>query len=304
MRPPIDVPMRALSVLATLLCAPTASGQTNLVRDTVIVAGVTREYFVFAAKADTTRPSALLIVLHGGRGSARGAAERFGFNEVAGSAGAIVVYPEGLDHQWNDGRDYFRGADDVAFIQAMLAALQRRMRIDRRRLFVAGHSNGGIFANTLACRLPGVFAAIGTVGGEMAANDVPRCTAAHPISVVAIHGTLDPLVPYGGGGIHGEVIAATKSATFWRTVDGCAPEPTQTTIPRLAPTDTTRAMRMEFVGCRGGRGVVLYIIQGGGHGWPGRPDPLPESIVGPRSNAVDATALIWDFLAAHPAPGG
>lgn len=46
-------------------------------------------------------------------------------------------------------------------MQALVAKLERTYPVDRRRVFVAGHSNGGMLAYRLACQAAGTVAAIG-----------------------------------------------------------------------------------------------------------------------------------------------
>jgi poly(3-hydroxybutyrate) depolymerase len=45
----------------------------------------------------------------------------------------------------------------------------------------------------------------------------------------------------------------------------------------------------------------LYIVQGGGHTWPGG-GPLPEWFVGSDSRSIDATITMWAFFRAHRLP--
>jgi polyhydroxybutyrate depolymerase len=45
--------------------------------------------------------------------------------------------------------------------------------------------------------------------------------------------------------------------------------------------------------------VDFYIIDGGGHSWPGG-DPLPEWIVGHTNDDINATLTMWNFFKAHP----
>jgi len=68
--------------------------------------------------------------------------------------------------------------------------------IDRHRVYVTGMSNGAMMSYTLACELSDRITAIAPVAGDLPA--VP-CRPARPISVLAINGTADPLVPYTGG---------------------------------------------------------------------------------------------------------
>jgi poly(3-hydroxybutyrate) depolymerase len=44
--------------------------------------------------------------------------------------------------------------------------------------------------------------------------------------------------------------------------------------------------------------VVLYRIEGGGHGWPGGPQFLPARAIGPISRYLDATGILLEMVAA------
>ena len=53
--------------------------------------------------------------------------------------------------------------------------------------------------------------------------------------------------------------------------------------------------------CPDGADVEFYIIEGGGHSWPGSEfSKSIESIVGPTTFDIDATDLIWTFFQAVP----
>lgn len=58
--------------------------------------------------------------------------------------------------------------------------------------------------------------------------------------------------------------------------------------------------RRTYPGCRDGTAVELYVIDGGGHTWPGSPG-APEKL-GPTTTSIDATALMWAFFERHPRP--
>jgi len=136
-------------------------------------------------------------------------------------------------------------------------------------------------------------------------NDVRACLATTPLSVIEIHGTSDPLTPYAGGEVnrnHGFITSAEGSIGEWGRVDGCKSPPVRTALPPRVSTDPTRVVTFEYLGCRAGRAVILYAIQGAGHDWPGATGHLPEAAVGPTSRQIDATRIIWDFFVAHPAP--
>ncbi len=120
------------------------------------------------------------------------------------------------------------------------------------------------------------------------------CEPARPVPVAAIHGTADPIVPYEG---LGEALPAVEGVlAFW-----------------VGRTAATRAGRrgggrgcdpVAWGGCTAGADVVLYRVAEGRHGWPGSGDTSPW---GATTDLVSASALLWEFFAAHPhalnAPG-
>ena len=118
-------------------------------------------------------------------------------------------------------------------------------------------------ATRLACQRADLVAAIAPVAGTLGSG-VP-CAPSRPVSVLQIHGTADPVVPYGGGPMVGrggasDVVAAPAIAERWRAIDQC-PAP-------LADAGVAgAASRMAVAGCAQGTEVVLVRVEGGGHFW-------------------------------------
>jgi polyhydroxybutyrate depolymerase len=260
------------------------------------VGGVSRTYIVYRPAA---RPPAapLVVMLHGGFGSASQAEKSYGWDAEADQGHFLVAYPDGLNHAWNTGGGCCgtpgrTGVDDVGFITAMVAAIERQAPVNTGRVYATGISNGGIMAYTLACRTS-VFAAI----GPDSATELGSCPAPRPLSVIHIHGTADTRIPYQGG--EGQGVAHIDGPSVpslnarWRAIDHCAAP-----VARTAGTVTTAT-----ASCPGGRAVELITIAGAGHQWPGSaPKPLIQRILGtdPPSTALNATQVIWQFFAAHP----
>jgi polyhydroxybutyrate depolymerase len=124
---------------------------------------------------------------------------------------------------------------------------------------------------TLACNTT-LFAAIGPVAG----TQLDPCRSPHPVSVMAVHGTADPMIPYGGGPGHGFAHIngppVPELNALWRKIDQCQ-----------APAETTDGqVTTSTAGCAGGRGVALVTVADGGHHWPDF-----------------ATAQLWEFFAGH-----
>jgi polyhydroxybutyrate depolymerase len=277
------------------------STPTAMVQRTLRVDGVERSYLLQAPSSpQRDRPSPLLLVFHGGGGQARSIARHTRFDRLAEPTGLVIVYPEALGHRWNDGRGYGAPTDDVGFIRALLDTLRRELNLDPRRIYATGISNGAMFTYRLACDLPGVLAAIAPVAGALPAELATKCSEAQPVAVIAFQGTADPLVPYAGGGVaqrRGRVLPAERSIAFWAEIAGCAPAPGIAAEPDRV-TDGTRVRREAYPGCKEGRDVVLYAIEGGGHTWPG--GPAAGRRVGRVSRDLDATRTIWDFFLGHP----
>jgi polyhydroxybutyrate depolymerase len=252
--------------------------------------GLDRGYRLYVPDG-VAAPAPLVVMLHGGFGSAQQAERAYGWDELADGAKFVVAYPDGVGRAWNVGgccglpaRD---GVDDVGFISAVVKDVGAHVAIDPARVFATGISNGGMMAYTLACRTD-LFAAI----GPDSATQLDGCASPRPISVLHIHGTADRLIRYDGG--PGEGFAHIDGPpvpdvnAFWRNVDHC-PTPAVSTA---GPVTTSAA------DCPDGRSVTLISIDGAGHQWPGSQPILAGA--DPPSPALDATTTFWSFFAAHP----
>jgi polyhydroxybutyrate depolymerase len=302
------MPLRSPVVMCIIACTATSvllgqstSGDTG--RRTIEVEGVRRTYLLHLP--DSHRPGELmplLFVFHGGGGTASNIEEHTALTPAATNRGYAVVYPDGENGHWSDGRAARAGADDVGFVRLLLDSLRRELPVDSRRIFATGISNGAGMAFRLACDLPGSFAAIAPVAGALPAELESRCAAAAPVSLLMFSGTADRLMPYDGGDLslrRGRVLPATTTARLFARANGCAPSHTVTLEPDTV-TDGTRVRRLVYGGCRGSRDVVLFRIEGGGHTWPGGP-PVGRS-VGRVSRDIDASRTMLDFFDRHPQP--
>jgi len=251
----------------------------------------------------------LVLAFHGGGGRGQGMARLSGLDLLADRRGFMVLYPDGVDRHWNDGRATIkRKIDDVGFVAALLDTMEQRYPVDAGRIYATGISNGGIFAERLACDLAGRIAAVAPVSGTLAADLAPSCTPARPVSVLQIAGTADPIMPFGGGNVAdfggigegGAVLSAEQTAAFWAARDGCAPAAPPAALPPLAAPDGTSVVATRWDTCAGGSRVELLALQGGGHTWPGGSQYAPRFVIGPVSHQLDATAIIDFFLAPPP----
>jgi polyhydroxybutyrate depolymerase len=215
-----------------------------------------------------------------------------------------------VGHQWNDGREVQslqsqrEKVDDVAFVSALLHAIGKEHPIDRARVFATGLSNGALFCHLLAAQRAGLVAAIAPVSGGIAEPWASNFKPSHAVSVFAIHGTKDPLVPFTGGavdhGFGGRVLPTEETLRKWVAQDGCHSIPTTGSVPDLDRNDHCTVQWFRWSGGQHGTEVLLYRVDGGGHTWPGARQYGPVFFVGWTCGDFDATETIWEFFKKYP----
>src|SRR5579871_6831850 len=231
---------------------------------------VPRDFVVYIPKSYTgAAPVPLVIVLHGAGGTGAGTESFTGFDALADKEDFVVIYPDGIDTAWNDGRPYAPGTtapDDVTFLDNAVTFMRARLAIDPARVYATGYSRGGMMAYRLGCEEPGIYAAVGVVASTMPAYLTPNCADTAPIPVIVFQGTDDPIVPWMG--IQDSYLSAAQTIGFWGNHNHCS-DFTVTNLPDSTPSDHTLVMRQSLTGCAAD--MVLYGVYWGGHTWPGHP---------------------------------
>ena len=274
---------------------------------------IERTFIVHIGKSyDASEPTALVFVLHGGGGSAEVMPVFTGFNAIADRESFIVVYPDGVENHWNDGREpkiyrtHIENIDDTGFISSLIDALAVELNIDMKRIFVTGISNGGMMSHRLACELSDRIAAIAPVASSIPVNMADIWNPSKPVSTLIINGTEDPLVPWEGGDIQlgemslGDVLSVSDTVEFWTSKNNCYLQPEITRLSERNLNDGTSVWMETYSGCDSGTEVVLFGIDGGGHTWPGGYQYADEHLIGKTSLEFDASEIIWQFFEAHP----
>jgi polyhydroxybutyrate depolymerase len=261
-----------LAACLTLLSAPATA--TDPSRISLEIDGTYRR-FHFYAPSSLDAPAPLMIVLHGSgstgpgllaEGKWRDKADREGF--VLAAPDSLISY-DGVDprrdltlrdrarqiyRRWR-GIDIGRwegGPNDLKLIATLIDRMDSEARIDRSRIYVAGFSRGGFFAQLLGLRMADRIAAIAVVAPNMEPKNV--ATTDRPVPFLLMVGALDAVMPAEGP-------RARALFEFWRERDRCPPA----TLASAPGAPTT----VEIAGPCAENGEVRYVVVGGvDHLWP------------------------------------
>jgi polyhydroxybutyrate depolymerase len=162
------------------------------------ISGITRKALVYLPPSAKTESTPVIFAFHGHGGTMLNMYNTRGFDKFWPEA--IFICPQGLNTPgmltdpegkrtgWQMNNDQTN--TDLQFFDAILSTLQKDYKIDQKRIFVTGHSNGGGFTYLLLATRGDLFAAI-----------APTATAARtltlnlkPKPVLHLMGEADPLV--------------------------------------------------------------------------------------------------------------
>jgi polyhydroxybutyrate depolymerase len=271
--------------------------EPGLHEDSMTFGGLERTWRVYVPQSLPAGMAAPLVIgLHGGTGSAAQFENTTRMDAQAEAGRFIAVYPDGtgVAQTWNGGAccgyAVRNEVDDVSFIGALLDRLTADYPIDWTRVYATGHSNGAILSLRLGCELSDRIAAVGAVAGSL---EVPGCAPSQPVAVLLIHGDADESHPIGGGtgpdSIAGVPFnSAANTMETMRTAMGCSAETAESVDGAITTTNWT--------GCPHGIAVELQVIAGASHSWPGG---KPTLVGGQPSQALDATAAVWQFMSQY-----
>lgn len=296
--------MVALSLVALALtaCAPAPAGYKGLAAGTRSVSvnhgGRARTYTLHVPGSVARNPNTpvpLVIALHGGMGSGAQLATTSRLDAEADRHGFIVAYPDGLllptarglqVRTWNGGGccapAMTSGVDDVGYIASVIDGIQNSTAVDRRRVVVGGHSNGGILAWRFACERADKLSAAVIVEGSL---ERPSCAPSRGVNLVQIHGDKDTFLPLLGGtgtGLSGtKFTSASSSQAMWTKSQRCA------TLQRSTAGYLTTTV---WPRCAGSTTTKQVVISGGTHAWPGARPADSADLLGEPSPHYSATA--------------
>lgn len=271
--------------------------------------------FIYFAPKNTEKSLPLIFLLHGGGGSGEGMLYLSRFSDLAEDNGYIVVYPDGTQGRWNDGRNLpFSAADrekvdDTAFFRDLTNYFQSNYRVDRSRIFVAGISNGGLMTQKLLCEASDIFNSGYVVASTTSTVIRDNCLLNQPVSIGFIMGKNDDVIPYKGGTIRiptdptkpnqrvdaGNVLSYQESLQFWSEKLECKNK-SEILKPKMGAYFSKSLPYTKYVNCLKEVRVEGFVIPRGGHIWPHGFYYTNEKNYGYLSEDLDTREVLLDFF--------
>ena len=271
------------------------------------------------ATIDRQQASPVVINLHGGGGKAEGQQQYSKMDITAAQQRFIVVYPNGTGKfkqrllTWNAGSccgyALENNIDDVGFIRKIIDNLPQYIKINPRRIYATGLSNGGMMSYRLALELSDKIAAITSVAGAM---HVAEFNPKRPVPIMHVHSVDDPRALYHGGlgppfpltdqrVEHRDVIEVLE---LWAQNNQCQQGPLVYKHMSVMTEKNVihRAEKWAYTACLQRAEVVHWKLTGAGHVWPGGEYDYLVNILGPGTQVINVNGVMWRFFSEHELP--
>ena len=188
------------------------------------------------------------------------------------------------------------GVDDAGYLRALIEEIGRQFAVDRKRIHLIGHSNGGFMAYRMACQSADLIAGIASLAGATFL-DPSRCAPSQPVNILHIHGTADDTfltLAASDGSQYAAFPGALQTVQIWAGYNGARdpvtdPGPSMDLDLDVPGLDTVIT---RYTNYPPGGAVELWTINGGSH--------APTFYSG--SSASEFAPRVIDWLLAHPKP--
>ena len=247
---------------------------------------------------DTATPLIVLLHTYGRTGAVQD--EYMSLSALTDAYGFIMVAPDGTPSAAENNPRFWNASaaccnwegkelDDSAYITGIIDAVRAKYRIDEKRIFILGHSNGAFMAHRLAHEHSDTIAAIVSLAGADQSIERPA-PPPNPVHVLQIHGDADTAISYDGGELRGAAYpSARQTVEHWAANNGCETAGSDSGMLDLEQTlaGMESTVTRYTSGCKAGGSAELWTIAGGAH--------VPEL-------SDHFTRLVVEWLLAHSKP--
>ncbi len=263
---------------------------------TIAHGGLSRQYRLYIpANYDGSKSVPLLFNFHGFTSNNQQQEFYGDFRPLSNKEGFIICLPQGTvggpTNQTFFNVGFFPSpVDDLGFTNMLIDSISAAYKVDAKKIYSCGMSNGGFMSYNLACN-SSRFAAVASVTGSFTGAMASTCKPSRPTPIMEIHGTADNTVPYNGLSGALTFLSIDSVMNYWVKFNKCNPTPSVTDVTNSSTTDNATAKRFVWTGGQNGVTIEHFKVEGGGHTWPG--SPIPIGVTCQDFKAVDE---IWRFF--------
>ena len=276
--------------------------ETGFVEERVIEhEGLERSFLIYVP-TNIKENAPLVVAIHGYTSSAKTLMGYSGINQVADKEGFLVAYPQGTkdsrdNNFFNVGYEFHSDSkvNDVNFIREIVLNLTKEYKLNSKRVFATGMSNGGDMSYLLACTSSDLFTAVAPVAGVMMKDTLENCNPEKKIPIFEIHGTKDSISKFEGDMNNedkwGAYYDLPSTIEFWVNKHALNEKET-IQLENKNTEDGTTITFERYWSDESQREVWFYIVNDGNHTWPGMTGLFSRT----ANQDINSAEEIWKFF--------
>ena len=276
--------------------------ETGFVEERVIEhEGLERSFLIYVPK-NIKENAPLVVAIHGYTSSAKTLMGYSGINQIADKEGFLVAYPQGTkdsrdNNFFNVGYEFHSDSkvNDVNFIREIVLNLTKDYKLNSKRVFATGMSNGGDMSYLLACTSSDLFTAVAPVAGVMMKDTLENCNPVKKIPIFEIHGTKDSISKFEGDMNNedkwGAYYDLPSTIEFWVNKHALSEKET-IQLENKNTEDGTTITFERYWSDESQREVWFYIVNDGNHTWPGMTGLFSRT----ANQDINSAEEIWKFF--------
>ena len=293
------IPIPFLLLFVLISCG---NEETGFVEERVIEhEGLERSFLIYVP-TNIKENAPLVVAIHGYTSSAKTLMGYSGINQVADKEGFLVAYPQGTkdsrdNNFFNVGYEFHSDSkvNDVNFIREIVLNLTKDYKLNSKRVFATGMSNGGDMSYLLACTSSDLFTAVAPVAGVMMKDTLENCNPVKKIPIFEIHGTKDSISKFEGDMNNedkwGAYYDLPSTIEFWVNKHALSEKET-IQLENKNTEDGTTITFERYWSDESQREVWFYIVNDGNHTWPGMTGLFSRT----ANQDINSAEEIWKFF--------